>query len=68
MDAVMGSDSADLPAAHSDDELPRASEYPEPSALDLARVQKMSPPQHDDYTTADVPALLHRLYALASQI
>jgi hypothetical protein len=68
MGAVMSSDSAEFPAAHSDDELPRASENPEPDALDLAHLQKMSPPLHDDYTTADIPTLLHRLYALASQI
>jgi hypothetical protein len=68
MEAVMSSDFAELPAAGSDDELPRASEYPEPSAADLAQLQKMSPPLHDDYTTADIRTLLHRLYALASQI
>ncbi len=57
-----------LPAALSDDELPRANEDPEPGAPDPARPQEMSPPLHDDYTTADIRALLHRLYALASQI
>lgn len=68
----MSSDSAakrtDLPAAHSDDELPRANENPEPGALDPARPQETIPPLHDDYTTADIRTLLHRLYALASQI
>ena len=59
---------AELQAARSDDELPRANESPEPGALDLACTQEMSPPVHDDYTTADIRSLLHRLYALASQI
>ena len=68
MEAVMSSDSAELPAAHSDDELPRAIENPDPGVLDPAQPQEMSPPLHDDYTTADIRTLLHRLYALASQI
>jgi hypothetical protein len=72
MEAVVNSDSAangtEFPAAHSDDELSRATENPEPGELDLARQQEMSPPLTDDYTTADVRTLLHRLYALASQI
>jgi hypothetical protein len=67
MEAVMSSDSGELPAAHSDDELPRATENPEPNALDPAKPQEMSP-LPDDYTTADMHTLLHRLYALASQI
>jgi len=68
----MSGDSAakatEFPAAHSDDELPRATENPEPGALDPARLQEMRPPLHDDYTTADIRTLLNRLYALASQI
>jgi hypothetical protein len=68
----MSSDSAarvtEFPAAHSDDELPRATESPEPGVPDPAHPGEMSPPLHDDYTTADIRALLHRLYALASQI
>jgi hypothetical protein len=68
MEAVMSSDSGELPAARSDDELPRATENPEPNALDPARPQEMSPILHDGYTTADIRTLLHRLYALASQI
>ena len=68
----MSSDSAakrtELPAAHSDDELPRAIENPEPGALDLTHPQEVSRSMPDDYTTADIPTLLHRLYALASQI
>ena len=72
MEAVMSGDSAsqvpELPAAHSDDELPRAIENPDPGVLDPAQPQEMSPPLHDDYTTADIRTLLHRLYALASQI
>jgi len=58
----------ELPTAHADAELPRASENPEPGALDPARPQEIRPPSHDDYTTADIRTLLHRLYALASQI
>ena len=58
----------ELPASHSDDELPRADETPEPNAFNLAHPQEMSRSMPDDYTTADIPTLLHRLYALASQV
>jgi hypothetical protein len=72
MEAVMGSDPAAkvtvLPAAPSDDELPRANENPEPGAIDSSCPQEASSPLHDDYATADIRTLLHRLYALASQI
>jgi hypothetical protein len=69
MEAVMSSDSGELPAAaRSDDELPRATENPEVEALDPAQPQEMGQPLHDHYTTADIRTLLHRLYALASQI
>jgi hypothetical protein len=72
MEAVMSGDSAERVtesrAAHFDDEFPRANENPGPNALDRTRPQEMSPPLHDDYTTADIRTLLHRLYALASQI
>ena len=64
----MSSDSGELPAAHSDDELPRATENPEFNAIDPARPQEMSRSMSDDYTNADIHTLLHRLYALASQI
>jgi hypothetical protein len=72
MEAAMSGGSAvkatELPAAHSDDELPRATENPEPGAPDPACPQEMSSPSHDDYSTADIRTLLHRLYGLASQI
>ena len=58
----------EFPAAHPDDELPRANEDPVPGAPGPADPQEMSPPLHDDYTTGDIRTLLHRLYALASQI
>lgn len=58
----------EFPAAHSDDELPRASEDPGPGELAPAHQQELIPPSTDDYTTADIRTLLHRLYALASQI
>jgi hypothetical protein len=48
--------------------LPRATESPEPNAPDPARPQETSRSMLDDYTTADIHSLLHRLYALASQI
>jgi hypothetical protein len=67
MEAVMSSDSGELPAARSDDELPRATENPETNALP-AKPKEMSRSIPDDYTTADIHSLLHRLYALASQI
>lgn len=63
-----GARRTELPAAQSDDELPRASENPGPGELDPAHQQEMIPPSADDYTTADIRTLLHRLYALASQI
>ena len=68
MNGDSAANGAELPAAHSDAELPRASENPEPGALDPARSQEMSPPFHEDYATAEIRTLLHRLYALASQI
>ena len=72
MGTAMNGDSAakvtEFPAARSDDELQRANENPEPGALDPARRQEVTPPLRDDYTTADIRTLLHRLYALASQI
>ena len=63
----MSSDSGELPAVHSDEELPRATENPEINALDRTKPQETRP-MPDDYTTADIHSLLHRLYALASQI
>lgn len=57
----------EFPAAHSE-ELPRANENPEPGTIDRPGAREMGPPLHDDYTTADMRTLLHRLYALASQI
>jgi hypothetical protein len=72
MEAAMNGDAAasakEFPGTDSDDELPRASGNPEPGALDPARPQEAGPPLHDDYATADIRSLLHRLYALASQI
>ena len=64
----MSSDSGELPAAHSDGELPRATENPEPNSLASTKPQEMIRSMPDDYTTADMHTLLHRLYALASQI
>jgi hypothetical protein len=60
-----------VPAAHSDDQPLPVNEYPESDVLDLTHywiAQEMSPPLPDDYASADIRTLLHRLYALASQI
>jgi hypothetical protein len=51
----------ELPAVHSDGELPPLNENPGSSP-------ETSPLSPDHYTTADIRTLVHRLYALATQI
>jgi hypothetical protein len=60
------SKATELSAGHSDGEPVPLNEHPESDALQPDHYR--SPSSSDDYTTADIRTLMHRLYALASQI